>query len=326
MSFQNLNTDFNFDLEEMREFGSLLGENKLKFPIQFLNEAAGGIYRSDIIVLTAYSGQGKTYLASSIALENAKAGKNVYMFALEAFKYEIQLRNAFTIATSTYYQQHKQKMKMIFQWYLERQIPIEYLNYFLEAENACKVLNQNLKIKYMSKDYAIENFEKDLLSIDLSADLIIIDHLQFFDFGNEKEYTAINKIVKRLRELALLTGIPIVLVSHLRGRTLAHSNIIIPSADELHGSSNIQKIASKIITLAPNFCIEQRSSCEFPTLVRVCKNRYNGGVSKYVGLLNYDVRLNSYTTEYHLAKLNFSETKYEIINEDFPLWSRLCQK
>ena len=59
----------------------------LTYPMQFLNDTLGGIMKSELVVIGADSGCGKTELANHIAFHNAERGKNVYLFSLEGDKY-----------------------------------------------------------------------------------------------------------------------------------------------------------------------------------------------------------------------------------------------
>ena len=86
------------NLEKLRETKQKFARDRLTFGIDFLNDVTGGIFKNDVIVISAHTGIGKTDLSTIIAQHNALEGRNVYYFALEAFQYEIELRIAFKIA------------------------------------------------------------------------------------------------------------------------------------------------------------------------------------------------------------------------------------
>jgi RecA-family ATPase len=204
--------------------------------------------------------------------------------------------------------------------YMKRIIPLEALPYFEDAEQQSRVMGSNLHVKYKQKDYTIKDFEKDLAQICFDANLIIIDHLQYFDYDTSRENSEITSIVKRIRDLTLNSEVPIILISHLR-KTYNVSSKPIPSIDDIFGTSNIQKVASKVIIISPDFQNEAAGNEKFSTLFRVAKNRYYGSVERFVGILHYDSMYNNYSKDYKVGRLNFNEDEYRIMQEkEVPVW------
>jgi replicative DNA helicase len=314
-----------FNISEMESQLTKLFKDPMSLGIPYLNNACP-IYKTDLVVVSSHTGLGKTELAAIIAMENAKKSKNVSFFALEAFKFEIETRNIFRIAQQSYNQYLKDnniftREYFTYGMYLSRDIPDKLKDFVHDAENYVRVMSKSMRTIYREdSNYTIDSFIKDLSEIDLSTDLVVIDHLHFFDYDETKEYSEISKIVKKLRDLPLITEIPIVLVSHMR-KNISKKQVPIPGIDDLHGSSNIAKVASKIIFISPDFKNETGDNINFPTLLRVAKNRYNGQVTRYAGLLNYNVLLNNYSEDYSVCKLNYFENDYEIM-ENKPGW---CQ-
>jgi len=313
------------NIQKMGESLTRLFTSPMKLGIPYLNDACQ-IFKSDLIVVSSHTGLGKTELASIIAMENVKMGNRVSFFALEAFKYEIETRNIFRIAQQSYNKYLKDnniftREYFTYTMYLSRNIPKMLIDFVSDAEEYVRVMSNNLHTIYRDQsNYSIDDFCNDLSKIDINTDLVVIDHLHFFDYDESKEYSEISKIVKRLRDLPLITEIPIVLVSHLR-KNISKKQCPIPGIDDLHGSSNIAKVASKIIFISPDFKSETSDNINFPTLIRVAKNRYNGQVTKYAGLLNYNVILNQYSDSYSVCKLNYFENDYEIMDHK-PGWCK----
>jgi replicative DNA helicase len=204
--------------------------------------------------------------------------------------------------------------------YMKRIIPDEVMPYFEDAESQVRVASKNLHVKYKKKDYTINDLASDIGEICFKANLIIIDHLQYFDYDSSKENSEITKIVKRIRDLTLNSEVPIILISHLRKNYSLNAKPI-PSIDDIFGTSNIQKVASKVIIISPDFQNKAESNEKFSTLFRVVKNRYYGSVERFVGILSYDSMKNNYSREYFLGRLNFNEDEYKIVQEgELPLW------
>jgi len=313
------------NVKEMKDGIASRFEDSLSFGIPYLSDSCK-IYKTDLIVISAATGLGKTELASMIGMENAKKGKRVTFFALEAFKHEIETRNIFRMAQTSYGEYLKNnneftRVYFTYDNYLNGKIPPELAPFVDEAENCVRVMSKYFNTVYREKsDYTIDQFCDDLTKIDLDTDLIIIDHLHFFDYDESKEYAEISKIVKKLRDLPLITEIPIVLVAHLR-KNISKQQRPIPTIDDLHGSSNIAKVASKIVFISPDFKSEGGNLVEVPTIVRVAKNRYSGYVTRFVGILKYNCLTNNYSTSYDVGALNYFENDYEIM--DFkPGWCK----
>lgn len=297
-----------------------INHNKLSFGVNYLDDAAGGILSNDMIVLAASSGAGKSSIASEIAYHNAVAGKSVCYIALEAFKYEIELRIAYRMAAELFCKTKLMAPECTLQEFLEGKVPKDFQPYINDSKSDMRVLSHKLVVKYRDKnDYDIEKFENDMKYLGLMSDLIIIDHLHFFDYDEKAEYSQITRIVKKIRDLALLMDTPIILLSQLR-KMENSARKYIPNQFDLHGSSNIFKVASKVILMCPNFKADRDSHTEFPTLFRVAKNRYNGGVTRYVGSHIYDICTGVYSNSYNVAKLNFEETDFTYCVNNNPKW------
>lgn len=315
------------DIQEMDSYLKSLTENNLNFGIGYLDDACT-ILKNDLIIIASYTGIGKSELGSIIAMKNAKDKKNVYYFGLEAFRFEIEARNIYRMAMTDWYNDNKlsysqraRNMQMSYQLYLNGNILPGFELYFQKAKDAAVEMSEYLNTIYRVSDYTIETFENDLKKIDMEAELIIIDHLHFFDLSDgESEYTALNKIVKKIRDLCQITEIPIILISHLR-RKSSMSKAVIPSIDDLHGSSNIAKVATKIITIGPDYAHKSNEAYLFPSYMRVSKNRYNGSVTRFMGAMDYNIISSNYDYNYTLVKTNADDTKVEKVDTNkIPGW------
>ncbi len=76
----------------------------MKFGIKFLDDAMGGIIATDLVVLAAASGSGKTQASVNIVKEVILGGGRAAMYALEAFPGEIEMRLIFNLAITRYIQ------------------------------------------------------------------------------------------------------------------------------------------------------------------------------------------------------------------------------
>ncbi len=89
------------------------------------------------------------------------------------------------------------------------------------------------------------------------------------------------------------------------------------------GSSDIAKIATRIIVTGAAKNEVASKTTHFPTLIRVLKNRLGGDRTHFVALTTYNSSTNEYLDEYKLGKLTKNDTEFiqdEIWN--YPWWAR----
>jgi len=140
----------------------------------------------------------------------------------------------------------------------------------------------------------------DLIKDD--ADLVVIDHLQYFDFLSNNEHAEITAIMKRIQNIKSKLRIPIVLVSHLRKKGKDRG---FPDNDDFHGSSNIPKQADTCIIISHVLFDEDRYEDQiktgiYQTGVRITKNR-SGMSQRLLGVCNFDLNDRSYKNDYKMG-------------------------
>lgn len=286
-----------------------MSEAKLTFGVEFLDDATGGIQTNDLIVIGAGTGSGKTDFVSNLAYKNAKLGKKVYGIYLEASETEIEARQIYKLLAK---EGVKRRMNPSYRkWLNMEQEDLDKLP--IDTKHFDNVIN-----KYRDKSYTVEDVEKDLLAAE-ACDLIVIDHLHYFDIEDENENRAVTKIVKKISDIAQVIQKPVVLVSHLRKRDKQYSDLV-PSLDEFHGSSNIVKIATKVVTIG---VIETAEANRVLTGMRIPKCRLDGSVTGFTAWMFYDVSLGDYQPGYSLGKLSRDgKTLEEIERKKLPDWYR----
>jgi len=312
-------------IKEERAQRIAVGSSCLSFGVKFLDECLGGIYSNDLIVLGAKTGIGKTQLATIAAMTNAAAGKRVHFFALEAEPNEIERRIKYQILADVFFKTLRKdfpNLKLNYlDWYYGR-FDSELCKVEEEIEMLLCDLYPSLTTFYRSGgDYTVQDFEKQMLAVQDQTDLIILDHIHYFDFEDENENRAMKNAVKKIRDLALLIGKPVILIAHLR-KSDRKAKQIAPGVDEFHGSSDITKIATKVITLAP--CPQdQTSGNRWPTYIRIAKCRVDGSRTRSVGAVVFNADTNQYEKNYYVGRLSHAEDEFEAITSfaDLPHWA-----
>ena len=293
------------------------------FGISVLDHALKCILPHDLIVIGADSGTGKSTLSLSIASHNAKNGKQVAVFYLEGGHNEAIRRMKWRMICDEYYK-NKPAYGYIDMDYLLWSVNDPSLASLKPVENSVdKNLNalfrDNLSIYNITPsrgdDKNIVGYKKiyeslvnffdgtEFGKIKFNLDLLIIDHLHYFDFEDGTRATEAEKISKAIRsckEISDIHEIPVILVSHLRKKTKERG---LPDQEDFHGSSNIPKIATEAIILSPCYSLQDNVNFQYPTFFRFVKSR-RGLKSNYAALINFDLTANEYAKDYKIYPIS----------------------
>lgn len=300
----------------------------MPFGVSFLDDALAGIFPNDLIVIGAKTGIGKTALATAIAHHNVKSGKRVHYFALEAEEREIERRMKYRALMDLVYAEGSQVPRDVRQrmnyidWYagkldgatgelVEKAIDRKVAEEF-------KTLNTYYRI---GGNFGIEDLSRLFLAIQDQTDLIILDHLHYVDIEDDNENRGVKDVVKRIRDIALGLGKPVIVVAHLRKSDRRNASLL-PDLDDFHGTSDITKIATKCIMMAPARDQSAPRPHLWPTYMHAPKCRTEGGRTRYAGLLLFNSRMQSYEERYQLGKMAPSGAEFEpTIVTDLPGWA-----
>lgn len=327
-----LSTDVSLEKEqEVR----LNNRRSFKYGVDYLDCATGGIVEGDLVIFGAYSGLGKTELATRIAQVNAEKGVNVVMLALESKTHEIIQRIKYRRMAELFYQRElnvKYGFNLRYRPWLRGEYETELFELNTEVNNELNKKLGSLQVIY--REYGdftaqhlvelVEQLAGNYLT-DPSipkCELLIIDHIHLFDLDGFNENLGVKKLMKTLRDITILKKLPIVAISHLRKKEKGDTSIM-PTMDDLHGSSDIAKIGYTVITMAGyNPKDAEPEEFIYPTLFRVSKDRTEGGVARFVGLQKYDARVNKYQDEVIIGRYQEWGKEFVPLEEyDYPYWA-----
>ncbi len=296
----------------------------LSFGVSYLDHALDGIEVSDLICLGAASGRGKTQMCSLIAMHNALAGKRVHFFALEAEDHEILRRMKYTLFVREYFEDRNRKEipdLRFSQFRLNK-----YAESFKQYENKVKEEYQervkNLYTYYRNSVFDANTFARTVASIECQSDLILLDHLNYFDLDSKNENKALSDAVKSVRRVQQDAGIPVVMAAHVRKKSFGDAALV-PSIEDFHGSSDTYKVATKAIMMAP--CYDPSGDAKhLKTYIHAVKHRHDGTVNRYVGLTTFDLSSNSYLESYKVGTLALQGQRFDSITvpADVPVWAK----
>lgn len=306
-----------------RESRQGLRDRLCRFGVDFLDDALAGIFPDDLVLLGAMSGAGKTQMCCNIALTNMADGKKVHYVALEASEFEIERRMKFPLVMQRYYadDQKKYKPHIGFTNWILGDHGDELADYENDVSKFFESAYRDLFLFYKQEKFGVEELIQSAVYAADETDLIVVDHVHYFDFDDENELRALREIAKISRALAIEQQKPIVLVAHLRKRD-KFSDELIPGIDEFHGTSDLTKIATKVITIAPG---NLNPEGLYETYFRIPKNRIEGGVTRFSGREFF----NSKTNEYERGKYDVGfadqskKTGFKVVEDThYPRWAR----
>lgn len=288
---------------ETRHLKSLLDDRdqllKGRIPtgIAFLDDCLGGIYPRDLYLIGAGTGVGKTEAAFSVVEAAGRAGKRTYLFALEAEVGELSAR--------LYFRE------------LARQCPDAHLDYGawwrgkyqdLDAKFGKGIREKlasdlaTVRVLYKKKgDFTPRNLHQQLEAISSKAEVVVLDHIHVIDRDDTDQLRVESRAIRMLRDLALDAQIPVVVVSHVR-KALPGSPRAIPSIDDLHGCSNLSKVATQVVMFARDWDGDRPEPHLSPTFIKVAKDR-KGRATGLIARTFYNLRSATYQEAYELGKL-----------------------
>jgi hypothetical protein len=321
-----MNFDFGLHFESVadrvkneREERLANAKRLLPYGITFLDDALGGILPHDLVVLGARTGSGKTSLATIIAQENVRRGKRVHFFALEADPREIERRMKYRFVYDLARLKDHEKERMSYRsWVLGR---VDDLTAAIEpqAEERFAEL-RGLHTYYRGALFTVGEMDKLFRAIRDQCDLIVLDHLHYIDSPDEtNELRAQKEITKRIRDLAISLGVPVLVVAHLRKRDRASLGEVVPDLEEFMGSSDIAKIATSCIMLAA--APRPEGAITWGTYVHIAKDRLDGR-NHYIGKVFWNPRRNAYEPEYRIGRIDIATSAWNEITANWPRWAQ----
>lgn len=300
-----------FNIYDYWEKNKMVG----RYGVPYLDKELLGISKTDLVLIGARSGAGKSSLARIIYNANDKA--KTALFSLEDFDGSVEssiMRKEYNIITESQYS--------IREWQTKTNIKID--------ENALKMAQENMEKQIgnsfifgrvppeVNQDSDEEGWNIKALTDKIAwcathgIELIIIDHLDYLDRDNpnESDIAHITELMKAIRKAQEL-GSAIVAFSHLRKFAGSKNETVVPNEDEFIGSSNKVKQATQVILLAPEYK-QQDNNCGTWCCIR--KNRY-GGIKYQAAKMFFNPLTETYNQNYEMFNINYSGTKAEQIDK-----------
>lgn len=292
--------------------------------IDYLASLYRALIRSDVLLLGAETGAGKTEAATLLAMDAAMAGKRVHYFALEAEEGEIERRIKYKLLCSLVYRAgHYARGRLNFvDWRLG--LIDDITGPFEDAADQMLAAHfPKLHTFYRASEFSSADLRRACASLRDESDLAVVDHFHYIEPIDADVNRGAKRIMQSIEQVNRDTGIPLVLVAHLKKPEALRNAPLVPRLSDFHGSSDIGKIVTKAAIFAPAYDQKQVEPHLHPTYVRAGKFRLDSGRTRYVGLCNFNSRTSNYEAGFVLGRLTDNDRKFEIVAPDkIPAWAR----
>lgn len=306
--------------DEAHSAAMRLAEGVVPFNIDFLDDISRGIYPTDVVLVSAKTGAGKTHIATVMAESSARQGRRVGFFALEAHRTEIEQRMLYREMIAICREIHDKPPAWGYSAYIYDPLPWTPLA-TEAARRLTGALQGRLRTHYGGSEFSPQDIHRHFQALRDQVDLIILDHLHFLNLDSGKENSQMKHALKAIRDSALEMEVPIIVVAHLR-KSDGRSKALLPSIDDIHGSSDISKIATKAVVLAPGHTLNRTEPWLAPTLMQVTKDRI-GGTQSFAARVEFNMRTQCYEPGYKVVKLKDANTELVPVKEsNLPTWAR----
>lgn len=294
-------------------------ENAIPIGIPFFDSAMQGILPTDFVVGTGGSGLGKTSFGLEIAKNVAMRGKRVLMLPLESEHNEIEMKLQYQLFAKCRFEDETANKGDIFDYRSFRFGKIDHLvrPYAEQVRHEMKTRYSTLETMYRKEGFDIEAL-KEVMQFAKREDFkcVVLDHCHYIQmYGDDPENIELSKLMKQIRELNLHYNIPVFMLAHTRKTTKT-----MPGLEDIRGTSDIGKIATMGICIAPNPGSYDAKTDSVDTIFAVPKAR-TGGKLNLVGLVRYHIPMQSYVPQYRVARLDKDEV-IELSREELPYWAK----
>lgn len=207
------------------------GKPEFETGLQVLDEGIFGLHRSQLTVIAARPGIGKTSLVCQVAMNMAKKGIKVAFLSLEMTKESILERifciehgiSGFDLIMGKFGEREK---ALFSKFYSETAgIPLRIIDDYCHTENELYTLIEHLEFR---------------------PDVIILDHLQHIqgNNGRKSQWETLTEYLRYMKEVAMKHKIAIVCLSQIN-----REGDEAPSMTNLKGTGGIEEMADHVLLM-----------------------------------------------------------------------------
>lgn len=231
-----------------------------------LDQITGGWQKSDLIIVAARPGMGKTAFALNIVTNAAKSGRSVAVFTLEMSKNQLMTR---ILASESRIDSSKLRKGDLSDEELDR---LMHGARQMSQLPATMGIDETPSISLMELRSRCRRFKREF-----GLDLIVVDYLQLMTASGNKRYESrereISEISGGLKALAKELSVPVIALAQLnRGPDTRPDKV--PKLSDLRESGSMEQDADIILFLYRDEYYNPNSEDAGKALVRIAKNRH----------------------------------------------------
>lgn len=214
--------------------------------IRELDRALGGLEKQDNIVIAGRPGSGKSALADTIAVNVAKTGKRVVLFALEMSKEQRTQRMACMHGGFIYDEvRRRRRQNEDGKWRYWTDEEVSDYMYAISTVNTYQIyINDVSAIKVSEIEAVVGN-----LSLEYPVDLVIVDYLGLVgDAQGAKRYDQVGQISRGLKGIAKSMDVPLLNLAQLN-RDCEKRPDKKPELADLRDAGDIEQDADVVILI-----------------------------------------------------------------------------
>ena len=257
--------DFKSPLQCVSEFRELMSNGSIGTGFPDLDESTSKLLKSEVVMVAAYSGVGKTFTAIQIALHAAfREKKNVIFFSMEM--------SAATLIT-----------RLIAMFMRKREDEVKEL--LMNGDNMALTVQRALNKKLLIVDknnLTIDDIRTyinvaNTMVFDTPTDMIILDYLQYMP--GTSEYTVMSETVRSFKPLAKEMNVVPVILSQLNREGKPWEK---PDLTQMKGGGDIEATADWIIGMwrdgeNPSLSLEEQARLQDCVNIAILKGRRRYG-------------------------------------------------
>ena len=262
----SLVNDFKSPMQCVNEFRELIQNGSIGTGFAELDESVGKFYKSEVVVVAAYSGVGKTFAAAQIALHAAfREKKNVIFFSME-----MSGATLITRLIAMFMRKSEEEVKALLRNGDDIAVKVQ-----TALNKKLLIVDQNsLTIKDIRTYINIAN---TMVFDNGNTDMIIVDYLQYMP--GTSEYTVMSETVRQFKPLAKELNLVPVILSQLNreGRPWEKPNLA-----QMKGGGDIEATADWIIGMwrdgeNPTLSLEEQAAKQDVVNMAILKGRRRCG-------------------------------------------------
>lgn len=257
--------DFKSPLQCVSEFRELMSNGSIGTGFPDLDESTSKLLKSEVVMVAAYSGVGKTFTAIQIALHAAfREKKNVIFFSMEM--------SAATLIT-----------RLIAMFMRKREDEVKEL--LMNGDNMALTVQRALNKKLLIVDknnLTVDDIRTyinvaNTMVFDTPTDMIILDYLQYMP--GTSEYTVMSETVRSFKPLAKEMNVVPVILSQLNREGKPWEK---PDLTQMKGGGDIEATADWIIGMwrdgeNPSLSLEEQARLQDCVNIAILKGRRRYG-------------------------------------------------